>query len=223
MTQWDRCFIYSTMTFHVGVGWTAERHQWGATQSLDSAVDCLCSAGSVRTSWESAGLLWDNSKVVHSLNPSEYDSAGPARCAWNIWRRRVKYTVKYLKSVVWQWQGRNVWQMSSHTLTGQMFEELPLCIIHHKIKRLDAVPEGQGEACRTSVTFSDQEGAICSPSLCAVFMDQPLSNLSALLHVTVKPWHWQVQVLVLRQTRTTHTLCLWIHYNAQPITHCKYL
>lgn len=76
------------------------------------------------------------------------------------------------------------------------------------------LPEGQGVAEGASVARSDQEGAVLSPRLGAVLVDQPLGHLPSLSHLTVKPQLRTVQVLVLdghgghRQnihTHSTHT------------------
>lgn len=56
-----------------------------------------------------------------------------------------------------------------------------------EIKKLDVVPEGEGEVCDIGITLSDQEGAISSPSLCTVVVDQSLGHQPALLHATMEP------------------------------------
>lgn len=64
------------------------------------------------------------------------------------------------------------------------------------------VPEGEGGVWDIGVALSDQEGAISSPGLCTVILDQTLSHQPAVLHATVKPGLWAVQVLLLRKDET---------------------
>lgn len=70
-------------TLLLNASWAAVQRQWGAGQSLGSAVGFLCSAGSGRIHWESAGSASGRSKCVLPLNQSECDSAGLFHCAWN--------------------------------------------------------------------------------------------------------------------------------------------
>lgn len=80
---------------------------------------------------------------------------------------------------------------------------------------LSTLPEGQGVAEGASVARSDQEGAVLSPRLGAVLVDQPLGHLPSLSHLTVKPRLRTVQVLVLdghgghQQNIHTYPTHLW--------------
>lgn len=66
------------------------RHRWGAAQSPGSAAGCLCSAGSGRTRWESAGLASGRRRCVRPLWRSECDSAAPSRFAWNTCKQMTE-------------------------------------------------------------------------------------------------------------------------------------
>lgn len=66
------------------------RHRWGAAQSPGSAAGCLCSAGSGRTRWESAGLPSCRRRCVRPLWRSECDSAAPSRFAWNTCKQMTE-------------------------------------------------------------------------------------------------------------------------------------
>lgn len=69
-------------------------------------------------------------------------------------------------------------------------------------KKLDILPEGQGEVFDKSITLSDQEGAVSSTALCTEILNQVLSHQPAFIHAAMKPGLCKVLVLELRRQQT---------------------
>lgn len=137
--------------------------QWGAAQSLGIAAGALCSAGLETAGWESGGWAWDNSMKPRPQNQCEWDSAGPAHCAWKTGRE----------------------------LCFNASVDDPYRLSIFKIK-VDVVPEGQGKVCHKSIALSDQEGAVSPAALHAEVLNQALGHQPAFLHAAMKPGLWKL-------------------------------
>lgn len=77
--RWCCCAAGRTAPAGEGPVWAQLR--WGVARSPGSAVGFLCSAGSERRGWGSAGWESRRSSCVLPLNWSESGSAGLCRCA----------------------------------------------------------------------------------------------------------------------------------------------
>lgn len=89
-STWDCMMILSWrgirhmwQTLRLDAGWAVAQRQWGVAQSLGIAVGFLCSAGSESSCRESEDWVSGRSKKTPPLKQCEFDSAGPAHCAWN--------------------------------------------------------------------------------------------------------------------------------------------